>query len=150
MKRNLTRSFFLLGYALLMEFALCAGIAHAASLEVGAGVRGVAAQECAATEPRQPGQLRGMDGARRTPDEGGGMNTALAHFERLWAEQQTRPADKRLVWIRGFKAALEVSGCLQMDLRWRVAEAEEQALDDAVAMLAMDADRSKITAGETA
>ena len=78
------------------------------------------------------------------------MNTALAHFERLWAEQQARPADKRLVWIRGFQAALEVSGCLQMDLRWRVAEAEEQALDDAVAMLAMDADRSKITAGETA
>lgn len=63
------------------------------------------------------------------------MNTALAHFERLWAEHQTRPADKRLVWIRGFQAALEVSGCLQMDLRWRVAEAEEQALDDAVAAL---------------
>ena len=38
MKRNLTRSFFWLAYALLMEFALCAGIAHAASLEVGAGV----------------------------------------------------------------------------------------------------------------
>ena len=63
------------------------------------------------------------------------MNTALAHFERLWAEQQTRPADKRLVWIRGFQAALEVSGCLNRELRQRVAEAEEQALDDAVAAL---------------
>ncbi len=74
----------------------------------------------------------------------------LEYFERLWEAQQWRPLDKRLIWIRGFRDALEVSGCLQMDLRWRVAEAEEQALDDAVAMLAMDADRSKITAGETA
>ena len=63
------------------------------------------------------------------------MNTALAHFERLWAEQQARPADKRLVWIRGFQAALEVSGCLNRELRQRVAEAEERALDDAVAAL---------------
>ncbi len=78
------------------------------------------------------------------------MNTALAHFERLWAEQQARPADKRLVWIRGFQAALEVSGCLQMDLRWRAAEAEEQALDDAVAMLAVGAEHMKTTEGETA
>ena len=60
------------------------------------------------------------------------MNTALAHFERLWGEQQARPADKRLVWIRGFQAALEVSGCLQMDLRWRVNEATEEILDAVV------------------
>ncbi len=63
------------------------------------------------------------------------MNTALAHFERLWAEQQARPADKRLVWIRGFQAALEVSGSLNRELRQRVADAEEKALDDAVAAL---------------
>ena len=60
------------------------------------------------------------------------MNTALAHFERLWAEQQARPADKRLVWIRGFRAALEVSGCLQMELRKRVNEATEEILDAVV------------------
>ena len=77
------------------------------------------------------------------------MNTALAHFERLWAEQQTRPADKRLVWIRGFQAALEVSGCLQTDLRQRVAQAEEQAVDDAVAVLAGTAEHPKATEGAT-
>lgn len=77
------------------------------------------------------------------------MRTRIEHFERLLAEQHARPADKRLVWIRGFRSALDVSGCLNPDLRQCVAEAEEQALDDAVAALAAPAERLRVTAGVT-
>lgn len=56
----------------------------------------------------------------------------LEYFERLWEAQQWRPLDKRLIWIRGFQDALEVSGCLQMELRKRVNEATEEILDAVV------------------
>ena len=62
-------------------------------------------------------------------------STAVDFFDALLAQQEGRPADKRLVWIRGFQAALEVSGSLNRELRQRVADAEEKALDDAVAAL---------------
>ncbi|MDA8254405.1 MAG: hypothetical protein M0Z99_01990 [Betaproteobacteria bacterium] len=75
---------------------------------------------------------------------------AVDFFDTLLAQQESRPADKRLVWIRGFKAALEVSGCLNRELRKRVAAAEERALDDAVAVLAVDVAHPKVTEGETA
>ena len=56
----------------------------------------------------------------------------LEYFERLLEAQQWRPLDKRLIWIRGFQDALEVSGCLQIDLRKRVNEATEEILDAVV------------------
>lgn len=56
----------------------------------------------------------------------------LEYFERLWEAQQWRSLDKRLIWILGFQNALEVSGCLQMDLRWRVNEATEEILNAVV------------------
>ena len=75
------------------------------------------------------------------------MKTSVEHFERLLADQHARSPESRLVWIRGFRSALDVSGCLQTDLRRRVAQAEEQALDDAVAVLAGTADYPKATEG---
>ncbi len=77
-------------------------------------------------------------------------STAVDFFDALLAQQEGRPADKRLVWIRGFRAALEVSGCLNRELRQRVDDAEEKALDDAVSVLAVGAEHPKTTAGETA
>ncbi len=56
----------------------------------------------------------------------------LEYFERLWEAKQWRPLDKRLIWIRGFRDALEVSGCLQRELRKRVNEATEEILDAVV------------------
>jgi hypothetical protein len=59
----------------------------------------------------------------------------LNFFDTLLAEQKPRPAAMRLQWLRGFRAALEVSGGMRTDLGLRVAEAENAALDDAVAEL---------------
>ena len=75
------------------------------------------------------------------------MKTSVEHFERLLSDQHARSPESRLVWIRGFRSALDVSGCLQTDLRRRVAQAEEQLLDDAVAVLAGTAEHPKATEG---
>lgn len=51
------------------------------------------------------------------------------YFETLLNGYRTLPANKRLIWIRGFSDALHVMGHINAELRKRVQDAEEEAFD---------------------